>query len=86
MCIRDRFSTPPSVNASGNLSYTPAPNAFGASTFDVRVQDSGGTASGGVDTSAPQTFTITVNGINDQPSFTASNPPAVNESAGPRCV
>ncbi len=80
------FSTPPSVNASGNLSYTPAPNAFGASTFDVRVQDSGGTASGGVDTSAPQTFTITVNGINDQPSFTASNPPAVNESAGPQTV
>ena len=80
------FTTPPTVDTSGNLSYTPAPNAFGTSTFEVRVQDNGGTANGGVDTSAPQTFTITVNGINDQPSFTASNPPAVNENAGAQTV
>jgi len=80
------FSTPPAVDASGNLSYAPAPNAFGTSTFDVQVRDSGGTANGGVDTSAPQTFTITVNGINDQPSFTASNPPVANENAGSQTV
>jgi Ca2+-binding RTX toxin-like protein len=52
-----------------NLTYTPAANAFGTSTFDVAVQDSGGTANGGVDTSTTQTFTITVNSVNDQPSF-----------------
>jgi Ca2+-binding RTX toxin-like protein len=64
------FSVAPAVDASGNLTYTPAPDAFGTSTFDVVVQDSGGTANGGIDTSAPQTFTITINGINDAPSFT----------------
>ncbi|MEG4257184.1 DUF4347 domain-containing protein, partial [Microcoleus sp. Pol8_C2] len=61
------FATLPAVNASGNLTYTPAPDAFGTSTFDVRVQDSGGTP--GVDTSTTQTFTITVNPVNDKPSF-----------------
>ncbi len=33
---------------------------------------------GGVDTSVTQTFGLTVLFVNDQPSFTASNPPAVN--------
>ncbi|MEG4085116.1 DUF4347 domain-containing protein, partial [Microcoleus sp. POL10_C6] len=61
------FATLPAVNASGNLTYTPAPDAFGTSTFDVRVQDSGGTP--GVATSTTQTFTITVNPVNDKPSF-----------------
>jgi hypothetical protein len=35
----------------------------------VKVQDSGGTTNGGVDTSTTQTFTITVNSVNDKPSF-----------------
>ncbi|MEG4090962.1 DUF4347 domain-containing protein, partial [Microcoleus sp. Pol12B4] len=67
------FSGAPTINnANGNLTYTPAPKAFGTSTFDVRVQDNGGIVNGGVDTSTTQTFTITVNGINDQPSFSNS--------------
>lgn len=63
------FSVQPTVNAAGQLSYTPAANAFGTSTFQVAVQDNGGTANGGVDTSVPQTFTITINSVNDAPSF-----------------
>ena len=63
------FATLPAIDASGNLTYTPAADANGTSTFDVAVQDSGGTLNGGVDTSTPQTFTITVNSVNDQPSF-----------------
>ena len=39
-------------------------------TVTVPLQDNGGTANGGVDTSAPQTFTITVTAVNDAPSFT----------------
>jgi large repetitive protein len=35
----------------------------------VVLQDNGGTANGGVDTSAPQQFTITVNPINDEPNL-----------------
>ncbi|MCT7967428.1 DUF4347 domain-containing protein, partial [Laspinema sp. D1] len=50
----------PAIDASGNLTYTPATTARGTSTFDVAVQDNGGTANGGVDTSTIQTFTITV--------------------------
>ncbi|MEG4110181.1 Calx-beta domain-containing protein, partial [Microcoleus sp. S13_C5] len=63
------FATSPAIDANGNLTYTPATDANGTSTFDVKVQDSGGTANGGVDTSATQTFTITVNSVNDAPSF-----------------
>ena len=34
---------------------------------------SGGIANGGIDTSATQTFTLTVNFVNDQPTFSASS-------------
>jgi hypothetical protein len=55
------FSQQPSIDANGNLFYTPAANATGTTTVTVRLQNSGGTATGGQDTSGPQTFTITVN-------------------------
>ena len=54
------FSVQPAIAANGTLSYTPAQNASGASTVTVQLHDSGGTANGGVDTSAMQTFTIIV--------------------------
>ena len=34
--------------------------------------------------SAAQTFTIVVNSVNDAPSFSAQNPPAAAEDAGPQ--
>src|SRR2546425_10176515 len=37
-----------------------SPNANGAATVTVKLHDNGGVANGGVDTSAPQTFTITL--------------------------
>ncbi len=61
------FSAPPGVAANGTLTYTPAANANGSSTFQVLVQDNGGTTLGGVDLSDLQTFTITVNAVNDAP-------------------
>ncbi|MEA5563820.1 DUF4347 domain-containing protein, partial [Planktothrix agardhii] len=63
------FAVAPAIDANGQLTYTPAADANGTSTFDVKVKDSGGTANGGVDTSTTQTFTITVNSVNDKPSF-----------------
>ena len=42
------------------MTYTPAAGATGTATVTVQIRDNGGTANGGVDTSAPQTFTITV--------------------------
>ena len=50
------------------------------------LQDNGGTANGGVDTSAPQTFVINVTAVNDAPSFTAGPDQSVNEDAGARIV
>lgn len=80
------LSAGPTVNTSGQISYTPAADQNGTCTFDVQVQDNGGNVNGGVDTSPAQTFTITVNSVNDEPSFTASNPLAVNEDAGAQTV
>ncbi len=56
----DLFSEPPTVDTDGTLRFTPAPDTWGESDFTVRVQDDGGTEYGGIDTSEPQTFTITV--------------------------
>lgn len=65
------FSVLPSIDANGELTYESAPGAEGTSTFDVVVQDSGGTTNGGVDTSPPQTFTITVNSTGGSPEINA---------------
>ncbi|MFO0841893.1 MAG: tandem-95 repeat protein [Gemmataceae bacterium] len=80
------FAEPPAVDKFGRLTYKPAANAFGTSKFKVQVRDSGGTANGGNDLSAPQEFTITVNPVNDAPSFTAGNPPGVHNTSGLQTV
>src|SRR4029077_2846171 len=80
------FSAQPAVAANGTLTYTPAANANGSATVTVRIHDDGGTLNGGVDTSAPQTFTITVNAVNDAPSFTKGANQTVNEDAGAQSV
>ncbi|WP_051221700.1 HD domain-containing phosphohydrolase [Conexibacter woesei] len=63
------FAAAPALSGSGTLRFTPAANQNGAATFTVTAHDDGGTADGGVDTSAPQTFTVTVTPVNDAPSF-----------------
>ncbi|HUY32914.1 MAG TPA: DUF4214 domain-containing protein, partial [Pirellulales bacterium] len=54
------FSAAPSVSAGGTLSYTPAAGQTGTATLALDLQNSGGTANGGNDTSPPRTFTVTV--------------------------
>src|SRR5204862_431887 len=51
--------------------------AVGTGNLTWTVQDSGGTANGGVDL-LTETLSITVGDVNDQPVRTAGNPPAVN--------
>lgn len=80
------FAVPPSVAPDGTLKYTLADNASGSSTFDVQVQDNGGTAYGGVDTSASQRFTLTANFVNDAPTLAASEPPAADEDSGAHVI
>jgi hypothetical protein len=54
------FFTQPAIAANGRLTFAPATNATGSALVSVRLQDNGGTNNGGVDTSAAQTFTISV--------------------------
>ena len=67
-----------SPDVTGTLFYTPLTDAFGATTVTVTVMDDGGT-SPGVNTKQIS-FLVTVNPINDPPSFTkGSDIPAVGE-------
>ena len=61
------FSAKPSIAANGTLRFTPAANASGSADITAVLRDSGGTARGGVNTSEPVTFTITINPVNDAP-------------------
>jgi VCBS repeat-containing protein len=65
------FSVQPAIAADGTLTYTPAADANGSATVTVSLSDDGGTANGGDDTSADQTFTITVTPVNDAPTLGA---------------
>jgi len=77
------FSVVPAVSVGGTLTFTPAADAFGTSTSDITLVDNGGTANSGENTSSVHHITITVNAINDVPSYTAgSDPTAVNEDSG----
>src|SRR5207253_7151336 len=80
------FSTGPAIAANGTLTYTPAANANGSATITISLKDNGGTANGGVDTSTSQTFTITVNAVNDAPSFTKGADQTVNNNTGAQTV
>ena len=76
------FATQPAISSNGTLTYTPAANANGSATITVQLHDNGGTANGGVDTSAAQTFTINVTSVNDVPSFAKGTDQGVFEDAG----
>jgi hypothetical protein len=80
------FSSGPAVSPTGTLTYTPAANANGSATITLTLQDNGGTAGGGVDTSAPQTFIINVTAVNDAPSFVGGANQIVTDNAGPQTV
>jgi hypothetical protein len=54
------FTAQPTVSPDGTLTFTPKLLGLGVATVTVRAVDSGGTANGGVDTSPPQSFTITI--------------------------
>jgi VCBS repeat-containing protein len=79
------FAVQPAINGAGELTYTPAANAYGVAIVEVTVGDDGGTANGG-DDSTTELFSITVTAVNDEPSFTAVNPPASDEDAGAQTV
>ena len=83
------FDVLPAIDpTTGDLTYTLAADVFGSATVTVTLTDDGGTANGGADTSAPQTFDITVTGVNDPPTFALPADPdqTVLEDAGSQTV
>ncbi|MFA5911138.1 MAG: N,N-dimethylformamidase beta subunit family domain-containing protein [Vicinamibacterales bacterium] len=80
------FVVQPAVSANGTLTYDPAPNAVGVATVTVSLSDNGGIATGGANTSAPQTFAITLNLVNDAPSFTKGTDQTVLEDSAAATV
>jgi surface protein len=66
------FSVLPAVDpVTGTLTYTPAADSFGVASVTIRLSDDGGTTNGGIDTSADQVFTITVEEVLSVDSTTA---------------
>src|SRR5262249_54099775 len=67
------FSSPPAVSPDPTLTFTPS--STGTAPIAVALHDDGGTTFGGIDTSAPQTFTImvasTVTAVDDSANATA---------------
>jgi RHS repeat-associated protein len=63
------FLAGPAVLSDGTLTFTSATNTSGTAIITMRAQDDGGTNNGGVNISAPQTFTITVAPVNDAPQL-----------------
>ncbi len=76
------FSAPPAVFANGALTYQAGTNASGSATVTVRARDDGG----GTDTSAAQTFTITVLPVNDVPVITTGPSLSLLENSGPQSL
>ena len=71
------FAVQPAVSPAGILTHTPkTTSAGGIARVTVLVRDSGGTANGGVDSSAAQTFTITITA----PPPVSNTPPVVSDT------
>ena len=70
-----------SANTTGKLTFAPVTNANGTATITVTVND-GGTSNNIV----TQTFTVTVNAVNQPPTLNAITNLTINENAGPQTV
>jgi VCBS repeat-containing protein len=62
------FGSGPAVSSTGTLTWTPAANRNGTATIQLRIMDDGGVDNGGSNASPGQSFTITVNAVNDPPN------------------
>ncbi|HEY69453.1 MAG TPA: sortase [Anaerolineae bacterium] len=54
------FTAPPDLSAGGVLTFTPKAGALGDAIVGISIEDSGGTANGGVDTSTTHYFLIQI--------------------------
>ena len=80
------FGIQPAIDTSGTLTYTPAANANGVALVSVVLSDNGGTANGGEDTFDTTIFRITIDPVNDKPSFSKGSDEYVWEDAGAQVI
>ena len=71
------FAVAPAVASNGTLTFTPGANRSGVATITVRLTDNGGT------NFSEQTFTITVNSVNDPPNAANDVGLSVHQNTGP---
>lgn len=64
-----QFDVPPTIDANGTITFQATPYYNGYVIYEVVLQDDGSSVSPNNNTSNVQAFTITVNSINDPPSF-----------------
>ena len=76
------FKVNPSIDASGSLTYEVDENANGTAEVEVILIDNGSNSSPNENESTPFSFTITVNPINDRPTFLGGDNIKVDEHAG----
>lgn len=74
-----QFDTPPTIDASGTISFEATPYYTGFVIYEVTLQDDGSSTSPNENTSSIQAFTITVNSINDPPTFNIGGDIEVDE-------
>ncbi|KPA11929.1 conserved hypothetical protein, secreted [Candidatus Magnetomorum sp. HK-1] len=72
------FASMPNLTPGGRLSFIPAPDKFGKTQVDVILREYGATQNA----SETVSFTITVEQVNDQPSFIKGNDLKVQSDAG----
>jgi gliding motility-associated-like protein len=76
------FRQAPEVSPSGTLTYEVEEVANGSATIEVILTDDGSDVAPNANSSTTCSFTITVNPINDRPSFIAGDNIKVDEHAG----
>ena len=80
------FDIPPTISTApstlGQLTYLATPDTNGTATVTVTLRDGGPGSPPDVNISPTETFSITVNPINDAPEFTPGSDVVVDEDAG----
>ncbi|NNF11085.1 MAG: tandem-95 repeat protein, partial [Acidimicrobiia bacterium] len=81
------FAVAPVVDpTTGDLTFTAAADVSGTANIQLRLSDDGGTLNGGIDTSATRPFKITVDAVNDAPSFTKGPDQTVLPDSGAHAI
>ncbi|MDQ3282910.1 MAG: Ig-like domain-containing protein, partial [Acidobacteriota bacterium] len=80
------FAVAPALSPSGVLTFTPAPNSVGTANVTVTLRDNGSSTAPNANLSSPTIFTITINAVNDAPSFVKGADQSVGEDSPAQTV